>query len=191
MTGTLSEKFKTYLRLLAPLVLLVAPVQLLRPARAQGQATKQHFVCNIGYTSQECAVDMAVLRRALAKYPVEALEDWTWVLVRSEDWKRLLLNRGFDPNSPAFSYLPARETLLDGALVRKISSRGVELRELWRMPVENLLDLAVRHEFGHALCNDRDEARAARVARFLHARQYPTCEIQLAASSSRQPKGQR
>jgi hypothetical protein len=191
MTGTLSEKFKTYLRLLAPLVLLVAPVQLLRPARAQGQATKQHFVCNVGYTSQECAVDMAVLRRALAKYPVEALEDWTWVLVRPEDWKRILLDRGFDPNNPAFSYLPARETFLDGALVAKVSSRGVELSELWHMSVEDLLDLAVRHELGHALCNEKGEAKADRVARLLHTGQAPTCEVQLAASSSRQPKGQR
>jgi len=179
MTRTPLWNLKVHQRLLASFVLLATPSQLLPPARAQGQATNQHFVCNIGYTSQECAVDMAVLRRALAKYPVEALGEWTWVLVRSEDWKRVLLDRGFDPNNPALSYLPARETFLDGALVAKVSSRGVKLSELWHMSVEDLLDLAVRHELGHALCGERNEAKANRVAKMLKDGNSPSCETHL------------
>ena len=89
---------------------------------------------------------MGILRKALAKYPVDALGEWTWVLVRSKDWKRILSDRKFDPNHPAFSYLPKKETFLDGALVVKASIRGFELREQWHMPIEDLLDLAVRHE---------------------------------------------
>jgi len=175
-----SRKFKIYLRFLAPFFLLSTPLQLLPPAGAQGQATKQHFVCNIGYTSQECAVDMAVLRKTLAKYPLDTLGEWTWVLVRSQDWRRILLDRRFDPNNPAFSYLPARETFFDGALVGKASSRGVELRELWHMSVEDLLDLAVRHELGHVLCNQRDEAKADYLAAMLQERKPVSCDVQLA-----------
>ena len=46
----------------------------------------QHFVCNTGYTIAQCQRDVAVLRRAMEKYPVAELGEWTWVLVRSSDW---------------------------------------------------------------------------------------------------------
>jgi hypothetical protein len=129
-------------------------------ASAQKQAPKQHFACNVGYTPRECQVATTVLRKALARYPADALGEWTWVLVRTEDWKQLLSERRFDLNNPAFSYLPKRETFLDAALVVRASIRGVELSAIWHMPIEDLLDLAVRHELAHALCNDRDETKA-------------------------------
>jgi hypothetical protein len=191
MTKTRSRKLGTYLQFLSLLVLIGIRIQMPVAANAQTQTPKHHFVCNVGYSPQECAVDMAALRKVLAKYLVDDVGQWIWVLVRSEDWKRILLDRGFDPNNPAFSYLPARETFLDGALVTKVSARGVVLRTIWRVPTEDLLDLAVRHELAHALCNERDETKADRVARLLHTGLVPTCEIQLAASSLRQPKGQR
>jgi hypothetical protein len=85
-------------------------------AQTNGNAPKQHFACNVGYTPRECQVAATVLRKALARYPVEALGEWRWVLVRTEDWKRILSEMGVDPNVPAFSYLPKRETFLDGSL---------------------------------------------------------------------------
>jgi hypothetical protein len=132
--------------------------------RTRGHGSSPRFVCNVGYTPQECRVATTVLRKALARYPVEALGEWRWVLVRTEDWKHILSERGFDTDRPAFSYLPERETFLDGSLVAGVSSRGVELRVIWHMPIEELLDLAVRHEIAHALCNEYDEAKTARAA---------------------------
>ena len=152
------------LRLLVPLILLALQFQSPTGTSAQARAPKQHFVCNIGYTAQECLAAMTVLRKALAKYPVDALGEWTWVLVRSVDWKRMLLERGFNPNNPAFTYLPRRETFLDGSLVVKVSARGVQLSAQWHMPIEDLLDLAIRHEFAHALCSEPNEAKADRTA---------------------------
>ena len=136
------------------------------PLAAQTDASvpKQHFACNVGYTRQECQVALNVLSKALARYPVEALGEWRWVLVRSEDWKQILAVRGFDTNHPAFSYLPKRETFIDGALVASVSIRGTELSMTWHMPIEDLLDLAIRHELAHAICNDPDEAQAERGA---------------------------
>jgi len=133
-------------------------------AQTNGNAPKQHFACNVGYTPRECQVAATVLRKALARYPVDALGKWTWVLVRTEDWKQLLSERKFDSDSPAFSYLPKRDTFLDGALVVRASIRGAELSAIWHMPIEDLLDLAIRHELAHALCNDRDETNADRAA---------------------------
>lgn len=31
---------------------------------------------------------------------------------------------------------------------------------MWHMPVEDLLDLAIRHELAHAICNEYDESKA-------------------------------
>jgi len=145
----------------------------------QGATPKQHFVCNTGYTLEKCHVEMEILRKALAKYPTAALGEWTWVLVRSEDWKPLLLVRHFNSSNPACTFLPAKETFLEEALVLPMSSRGVELSVVWHMSMENLLDLAVRHELGHALCLERDEAEADRVAALCCRRQcrFPAIEI--------------
>jgi len=96
-------------------------------ASTQKQAQKQHFVCNTGYTPEECQAATAVLRKAQARYRVDALGEWTWVLVRTVDWKQILSDRKFDSNHPAFSYLPKRKTFLDGALVVRSSTRGAEL----------------------------------------------------------------
>jgi hypothetical protein len=154
---------------------------------AQNQPPKQHFVCNIGYTPRECQVAMTVLRKTLERYPVEALGTWTWVLVRSEDWKQLLSERRFDSNHPAFSYLPKRETFLDGALIVKTSVRAVELSAVWHMTIEDLLDLAIRHELAHALCNDRDETRAERAAIALKNGTPLSCRV-IEQASAAKPK---
>jgi hypothetical protein len=99
---------------------------------------------------------------------MDELGEWTWVLVGSQDWKRILFDRGFSPDrSPAFSVLPERETFFETALVTRVLFRGFQLSRFWHMPVQDLLDLAVRHELAHALCNDRNETKADRVARLL------------------------
>jgi hypothetical protein len=152
-------------------------------AQAQKKVSAQHFVCNTGYTAEECRIAMDALRKVLVKYPAETLGEWTWVLVRSDDWKRLLRDRGFDPDSPAFSYLPARETFFDGALVVKSSSRGVELSAIWHMPIEDLLELAVRHEIAHAMCNERDELKANAAALGLKEGKPAACQPSLVANN--------
>ena len=156
-------------------------------AQTNGNAPKQHFACNVGYTPRECQVAATVLRKALARYPVEALGEWRWVLVRTVDWKQILSDRKFDTNHPAFSYLPKRETFLDGALVVRSSIRGAELSAIWHMPIEDLLDLAIRHELAHALCNDPDETKADRAAIALKNGTPLSCRVveQASAANSR------
>ena len=156
-------------------------------AQTNGNASKQHFACNVGYTPRECQVAATVLRKALARYPVEALGEWRWVLVRTEDWKQLLSKRKFDSDSPAFSLLPKRETFLDAALVVRTSIRGVQLRAIWRMPIEDLLDLAIRHELAHALCNERDESKADRAAIALKNGTPLSCRV-IEQASAANPK---
>ena len=137
----------------------------------------QRFVCNTGYTQEKCHEDMTVLRRTLAKYPLVQLGDWTWILVRSEDWKAIVTPRGLDPDSPAFTYYAKRQTFVEEALVADLPGRRKDLKARWHMPVERLLYLAVGHELGHALCNDRSEEKANQTAQMLRAEVSPPCEM--------------
>lgn len=138
-------------------------------------APTQQFVCNTGYSQKRCQEEMAVLRTALTGYPLAQLGDWTWILVRSEDWKAIGLPRGLDPDSPAFTFYPKRETFIEEALVTQVPERGRELLLKWNMGMTDLLDFAIRHELGHALCNDADERNANHVARLLERKKPISC----------------
>jgi hypothetical protein len=121
---------------------------------------------------------MDVLRAVLARYPsaITQLGNWTWILVRSQDWKAIALPRGLDPNSPAFTYYSQRETFIEEVLVRPVPVRNRELLLEWNMSTRSLLDFAIRHELGHALCNDPSEQHADRIATLLEQKKAITCE---------------
>jgi len=136
-------------------------VALTNPAKADvPQPVQQHFVCNTGYTPQQCHEQMIVLRPLLDKYGAVRLGDWSWVLIKSDDWKELQLKHRMDPNSPAFTVLDRRETFFEEALVSPPASRRVELIRQWQMGIDDLLKLAVTHELGHAVCNEKNERKA-------------------------------
>jgi hypothetical protein len=159
---------------------LASPPPPLPPLRIGGEPYRptpaQKFVCNTGYSQKQCQEDMVVLRRALAGYPAAQLGNWTWILVRSEQWKAIVLSRGLDPDSPAFTFYLQRETFIEEALVTQVPVRNGELLLKWSMDRTGLLDLAIRHELGHALCNDANERNADRVARLLEQRKPVSCE---------------
>jgi hypothetical protein len=138
-------------------------------------------VCDTGYTLEKCHKDMAVFRKALAKYPAAQLGPWTWILVRSADWKAILLPRRIDPDCPAFTYLPKRETFIEESLVSEVPGRGRELLLRWHVGLDRLLDLAVAHELGHALCNERDEKKVDQVAEILMEQRFVSCDVNLEA----------
>ena len=135
------------------------------------------FVCNTGYTLEKCRADVAVLRKTLAKYPVAQFGNWTWILVRSEDWKAIVTPRGLDPDSPAFTYYAKSETFIEEALVAKVPGREDELIARWHMSVDRLRDLAIGHELGHSLCGEKEEAKANQVAKLLREGKPVSCEL--------------
>ena len=77
-----------------------------------------------------------------------------------DDWKALVRSQGGDPVSPAFSLLDQRVTLLDGSLFLASAVRNQELMQRFGPTGQSLLDLAVTHEMGHGICQDKDERRA-------------------------------
>jgi hypothetical protein len=118
-----------------------------------------------------------VLRTVLDRYPVPQLGEWTFVLVRSDDWKHILLERGM-PDTSAFTFLEKRETFIEEALLAEVAQRRrVELLRKWQLPSDQLLELAVTHELGHSVCNQRDEAKADRYGRSLRDKSPAVCEV--------------
>jgi len=154
----------------------------------RSSTSAQHFVCNIGYTQSECDAEMAVLRKALANYRASEVGAWTWVLVRSEDWKLILLARKLDPGIPALTAPSARTTFFEESLLAGPIGRVSELMAAWHMSREGLLDLAIRHELGHAVCNDTNEAKADRVARSLEQKKPLSCKGTPEAKRSKKNK---
>ena len=53
------------------------------------------------------------------------------------------------------------------------------------MDREGLLDLAIRHELGHALRNEPDERNAEGVAKLLEQRKPVSCEVKAEAKQKR------
>ena len=135
-------------------------VPLTNPAKADvPQPALQHFVCNTGYSTQQCHEQMAVLRPLLKEYGADNLGEWTWVLVRSQDWSAIQ-RPWMDPDSPAFTVFGRRETFFEEALVRPVTLRRIELVRKWSLGMDDLLTLAVTHELGHAFCNEKNEKKA-------------------------------
>jgi hypothetical protein len=70
-----------------------------------GSATPagQEFFCVGPYSIQECKTQVAGLQAVLQRYDGEKLGKWTWILVRSQDWKQLTSQLHLNASSPAFS----------------------------------------------------------------------------------------
>jgi hypothetical protein len=153
--------------------LLIAPVTY---AQTRTGLPVQHFVCHTGFTAEQCQSRMVILRGALDRYHAEQLGEWSWVLVRTADWKQILSIRGFDSRSPAFTYLPANETFFDDALTTRDSIRGMELTQIWNTSVEELLDKAVRHELAHAFCREKAEGETGLLEERLRTGRSLTCK---------------
>ncbi len=142
----------------------------------------QQFLCVAPYTISECEKQIVILQTTLHRYQAEKLGQWTWVLVRSEDWKPILERVHMDPNSPAFSILERRQTFFEEVLLVPKPERQIELLSKWHTGFDQFLDFAVTHELGHALCNDPDEIRAERFGQRLRQRHTVDCDRQRRAT---------
>jgi hypothetical protein len=106
---------------------------------------------------------------------LDDLGTWSFVLVPADDWKTLVRSLGGDPVSPAFSILEQRMTVIDRSLFSADASRSEELLKTFGVMGPPLLDLAVTHELGHAICQDTDERRADDYGRVLRDRKPADC----------------
>jgi hypothetical protein len=146
------------------------------PRQAQPDRLQyQRFICNLGYSVAECRRQIAIVQRVVARYHGEDLGKWTWVLVRSEDWKPLMQRLSLAPSSPAFSSLDQHAIFLEEAIVAPGAARAGELLRDFEVPLNQLLDFAVSHEMGHALCQEANEFIANQFGRQLREGKRPPC----------------
>ena len=141
----------------------------------QHQRSQQHFVCSTDYAVESCYKDVSVLRKTLSKYFRAEIGEWTWILVRSKDWKAIVKPRGLNPDSPAFTYSAKRQTFIEEALVADVAGRNEELNARWHLQGAEFREFVVAHELGHAFCSDRSEAVASQQAERLREGKAPSC----------------
>src|SRR5262249_51458926 len=137
----------------------------------------QEFHCHTGYPLAQCKKDILQLKIILTRYPIEELGHWTWVLVRSQDWKPISRRLRLNPDSPAFTALDLRETFLEEALFVHDPWRTAELMTQWQQSMPKLLERAVTHELGHAFCQEPNEAAADRFGEELRNGRLTRCRI--------------
>ena len=171
-------KFKAAAELILVQVLMsgIAWPSMMKADARDDRLASQHFFCNTGYTLEACHEQIAVLKTVVGKFPTKALGEWTWVLVRSDDWKHISKTLGIYPESPAFTCLEKKTTFIEEALVAEVPGRARELVLRWHMGITELLNTAVEHEMAHALCHTWDENRANRVAKILEQKRPLSCQ---------------
>ena len=157
------------------LTLKIVPVQLGHLAPSIPRSIT--FSCTTSYAAPRCVADCNALAKVLTKYPIETLGDWRFVLANSDRWAEIMSALGGHQKSPAFSVLESRVTVLDEALFHATASRNTELLQQYGISLDRLLDYAVSHELGHAMCKDWKEWRAEQVGRNLRAQSPIDCAV--------------
>lgn len=133
------------------------------------------FFCTQDYNRQACLNDSVALRASLSRYPLDRIGTWSYVLVPADTWKALVGSLGGNPVSPAFSIIEQRMTVIDHSLFFANVDRSEELLQLFGVMGAPMLDLAITHELGHAICQDKDERHADDYGRGLRDRKPVGC----------------
>jgi hypothetical protein len=104
---------------------------------------KVRFLRSQDYDKEECLKDVSALRKVLAPYPLQLLEQWSYYLVSAQGWKPLARSHGGNACSVAFTMLLGRATVLDRRLLSPAADRNMELQWCGAVTGPALLDLAV------------------------------------------------
>jgi hypothetical protein len=139
-----------------------------------GQVT---ISCTTNYDPTLCLASANRLAKVLRHYPTTRLGDWKFVVASSEHWQQIVKALGGDPDSPAFSELATHVTVLEDALFETANIRRAALAQRYGQTVSGLLDYAVSHEIGHAICHEHDEKLAEAYGRNLRMGITPVCGI--------------
>ena len=133
------------------------------------------FSCTTDYDPSQCLTSVALLARVLERYPTEKMGQWTFVLAGSARWKQTIKELGGDTESPAFSELDARVTVFKEELFETVDSRQAMVARRFGLPPGSILDYAVTHEMGHAICGESQENLANKYGSDLRRGISPMC----------------
>ncbi|MEI9978323.1 MAG: hypothetical protein WDN23_04860 [Edaphobacter sp.] len=153
----------------------ILPIDL--PNRPASLSHSVSFSCTTDYDPSQCLRNAALLAKVLERYPTERMGQWTFVLAGSALWRRTIKELGGDPESPAFSELSARVTVLEDELFETVDSRQAMVARRFGLPPGSILDYAVTHEMGHAICRERQEYLADKYGSDLRRGIAPICRL--------------
>ena len=134
------------------------------------------FYCTERYSRTACQNDIPILNQKLGHYSLDKLGPWTFVLASSGEWESIMSQLNLPVDSPVFSALKGHITVISQALFSGPADRRAELERLFRVPLDQLLDLAITHELGHAFCQELDEGKSTVYGEQLRAGLRPSCE---------------
>jgi hypothetical protein len=126
---------------------------------------QEQLYCDSSYSLPECREQIQRLKQALQPYPLALLPNWKWVLVRADRWKPLASSLHMDRDSPAVTLLDDDTILLEESLIAPHPGRAAELMHSYNIALDQLLDVAIAHELGHAICHEQNELRADEIGR--------------------------
>jgi len=123
----------------------------------------QTIFCEIKLAMEDCSTATEILTSHLQAYPVSQLGTWTWVIVPSDHWNDLGKDLGLDSDSPDYTCIENRMTLIDESMLTQDNARrNAELLRKFELPLPGLIDFAVTHELGHASADSRTSTRRMR-----------------------------
>jgi hypothetical protein len=133
------------------------------------------ILCTTDYNPAQCLASANALAKVLQRYPATRLGVWKFVLASGEHWQQTVKSLGGDTESPAFTEFAARVTVLEDTLFETADSRKANLAQRYGQPPVGLLDYAVSHEMGHAICHERNEKLADAYGLALRMGTTPIC----------------
>ena len=131
--------------------------------------------CTTDYDPAQCVASANALAKVLQRYPTTRLGDWRFVLASAEHWQQIVKSLGGDTESPAFTEFDGRVTILEGTLFEGADSRKANLAQRYGQTPGGLLDFAISHEIGHAICREHDEKLADAYGLALRRGGSPAC----------------
>jgi len=144
----------------------------------QAEPSTASIFCETRLVMDHCRSATEILSSHLRAYPVAQLGAWTWVVISSEYWNDLGKELGLDSDSPAYTCIEDRMTLVDESMLAQNNPRrNADLIRKFELPLPKLIDFAVTHEIGHALCGFKDEYKAEAVGRRLRNGDLPYCSV--------------
>jgi hypothetical protein len=167
--------------------LKVVPVQLDAQNR-NGLPGSIQFFCTEDYPHQACLDDVEKLHQRLLRYPVEQLGPWVFVLATRTQSIAIQHRPDGSAETPALTFINHRTTVMERDLFSATADRSGELFRAFGLAGSDLLELAISHELGHALCHEPDEHRADEYGRELRRGRIPNCSPSPGSSATRASK---
>jgi hypothetical protein len=157
------------MRLARILTIFLVPAVSAVCARAQhqqltsGAGNSSPVLCADGLSGRDCQLAQGIVRLSL-KLLSRSVPDWRVVIVAERRWAATAELYGIKATIPAFTDLSIRTTYLKASLVFRDGRVDESLEPYTSSQGSTRLAWVIAHEYGHILCETRNEQKASAAA---------------------------